>query len=270
MNDQASARKGYEAEFWDHQVSNAGGFRSGGFYDAVNRYLWDRVFSSLGDLSGKRLLFVGCDTSSVATKEMALRGADVWCLDISQETIDNLCKHPFGAVCDRIHTRVGDAENMPFDANFFDIVVGKSIVHHLDIERFMNEVQRVCVPAALFVFAEPLAGNPLIRLFRRLTPGSRVPTEHPLMRADLRSIAKRCERLQRHYHFLFALVAVPWFLLGLTRIGTFLFRVGCAVDGRLLRWFPPARLLAWSVTLSGRLGAEPSTERSRGKSTDTA
>jgi len=247
-----------EAEFWDHaiQVDARVDLLGPGFYGLAVEEIWRHIFAQLGDLAGKHVLFVGCGTSSCAAKEMALRGADVWCLDISPKSIRRLMEHPYGAVAGRIHPYVGDAENTPFATGVFDVVIGKDILHHLDLGRSIAEVLRVCAPGGRIVFSEPLNGNPFIRLFRRLTPRLRTSTEHPLTRADLAVIARLCTECRADYHFLLALTSIPWFLLRMPRIGRAVFRLGQTLDQGLMRAFPPARRLAWSVTLAGRLNAD--------------
>ena len=45
-------------------------------------------------------------------------------------------------------------------------------------------------------------------------------------------------------------------------------RSGCRLDEPLVQLFPPARLLAWSATLAGRLGGESSAEHDRRQSAE--
>ncbi len=252
MNSNREERKSDEAAFWNAEVTHQKGFRRH-FYTVVNDYLWNQMMRQVGDLRNRRVLFIGCGTSSVITREMAERGAEVWCVDISPDSIDQLMKHPFGALRSRIHPVVADAEDMPFEDGFFDVVLGKAIVHHLDINRFINELERVCVPGALIVFSEPMGTNPFINMFRWLTPKSRVPTEHPLMPADVKDIQKHCGTLHRCYNFLFSIASFPWFFMGFHRVGRLAFAIGCALDRVVFALCPPARWLAWNITLSARL-----------------
>ncbi|HUU58808.1 MAG TPA: class I SAM-dependent methyltransferase, partial [Phycisphaerae bacterium] len=135
-------RNAYEAGFWDRQVAAGGSFRRG-FYDELNEHLWGLILRELGDLRDRRVLFVGCGTAAGPAKEMARRGADVWCVDISPSSLDKLMRHRFGELRGRIHPVLSDAEAMPFADGSFDVVVGKAIVHHLNLSRFMVEVRRV-------------------------------------------------------------------------------------------------------------------------------
>ena len=247
-----TTRTAVEAEFWDKVVKSKRTFRHRLYAEPVARYFDAELARGLGDLKGCRVLYVGCGASAGSVRSMAEKGAEVWCLDISPESIKTLMAS-FDDAEDRIHGVVGDAENLPFDDESFDVVVGKAIVHHLDIESFMAEVARVSAPGGRFVFSEPLGTNPLIRLFRWLTPKMRVSTEHPLMPRDFRTFRKYCSSLSKRPSVMVSLTAVPWFLLGLPSIGAVAFNVGCAIDRFLFTVCPPAGWLAWNVLVTGRI-----------------
>ena len=253
MNDQEADRLTVEAQFWDRHVDEKRLFFRRGWYRQVNQYLWDRTLALLGDLHDQRVLFVGCGESASKAKQMAQQGGEIWALDISPASIEKFQRHTFGDVREQIHTIVGDAENMPFDDNSFDVVIGKAIVHHLNIDLFLKEIRRVSAPGAQIVFCEPLATNPFIEIFRKLTPGLRVPSEHPLSPTDLKLIARQCQSLScEHLDFTTGL-SFPFFVLGLSRLGQFACTVTRAVDRAMFRVLPPTRWLAWSVVFSGHL-----------------
>ncbi len=224
------------------------------WYRRANRYLWQDVLKHVGDLAGRRVLFVGCGTTSTAAVDLAERGADVWCADISPDLLGRLREHPFGSLSSRIHAVAGDAQRMPFADQAFDVVVGKAIVHHLDIPAFMTEIDRVTAPRAKLVFSEPLGENPLINLFRWLTPRLRDADEHPLRSHDLAVIERHCSRLDTGFQFLFSAVSFPCYLVGLTRVGDVFLRLGSWLDRGIFAVCPPARRFAWAVTLVGWTG----------------
>jgi len=222
----------------------------------ANQYLWEDALVHMDGLAGRRVLFIGCGTTSTAVADLASRGADVWCADISPDLLQQLMRYPFGELAGRVHAVTADAERMPFGEGVFDMVVGKAIVHHLNIPAFLAEVDRVTVPGATLVFSEPLGANPLINLFRWLTPALRDADEHPLRHRDIQMIRGRGASLEAEYHFLFSAASFPWYLVGLTKVGDVFFRAGCWLDRIVFRIFPPARWLAWAVTLVGRTKGE--------------
>ena len=53
-----------------------------------------------------------------------------------------------------VEGRVADAEQIPYDDDTFDLVVGHAVLHHIpDVELAMREVLRVLKPGGRFVFA---------------------------------------------------------------------------------------------------------------------
>jgi len=243
----------YESRFWDKQVAEGRRISTGNWYTEVSRWLWEGMMDFVGDLGGKRVLFVGCGESSAAAVEMADRGATVWCVDISPASIGKIIRHAEAHRAHAVHAIVADAEHMPFKDGSFQIVVGKAVLHHLEVQRFMAELRRVCSPGGIFVFSEPLGTNPLINLFRRLTPTLRVPTEHPFTRDDIEGIRRHCASLRLKHSLFLALGSLPWFLVGLRPLGRFFFRLLRWADQVLFAVCPPTRWLAWNVTLAGRV-----------------
>ena len=251
------ARKEAEASYWDHEAAGtdtarkvAGRVYSGG----VSNLLRGQELRAVEKGRGRRVLIVGCGTSVSTTKEILKSGAEVWCLDISAESIRQVRNDLAG--CENVenaHAVVGDAEAMPFDDDQFDMILGRAIVHHLDLRVFMEEVKRVGRDGAALIFSEPLGVNPLINMFRLLTPHARVCTEHPLLPNDIVLIKSHCTELSGRHNYLMALFAMPFFLVGLRRIGKFLLTIGTEIDRRLFKICPASRWLAWNVLLSGRL-----------------
>ena len=77
---------------------------------------------------------------------------------------------------------------LKFENNFFDLIVGNGILHHLDPEKALTSVHKVLKPGGRVIFFEPLADNPLLKLFRFLTPKARTIDEAPFSRSDLKKI----------------------------------------------------------------------------------
>ena len=155
---------------------------------------------------GKNLLEYGCGTGGDFPFYKRL-GCNVYGIDISSEAIikaqAEAQRHDLPA-----QYAVQDAEATQFEDGLFDVVVGHGILHHLDLSRCLAELARITKSTGMCVFSEPLGHNPLINLFRRLTPKLRTADEHPLVRADF-------DLMRRHFHdvsvkhfYLFTLMAV--------------------------------------------------------------
>ena len=74
---------------------------------------------------------------------------------------------------ENIELLVENCEKTKFEDNTFDIVYGTGILHHLNFDICLRELQRILKPRGSFLFIEPLGTNPLINLYRKLTPKSR-------------------------------------------------------------------------------------------------
>ena len=114
-------------------------------------------------------------------------------------------------------TLVMDASNLTFPENTFDLVFGSGIVHHPDTRQSAQEVSRVLRPGRNAVFAEPMGSNPLINLYRKMTPNVRTPGEHPLVTTDLKIMRQYFRSVETTYFGLTALAAMP---LRTTNVGT--------------------------------------------------
>ena len=105
---------------------------------------------------------------------------------------------------------VMDAHQMEFDDSSIDLVIGRGILHHLDYEVAINEINRVLKPGGIALFNEPLRDNPGAHLFRYLTPKARTIDELPLSKVQI----EYADRLfGMNDHFCVNLVTTPFAML---------------------------------------------------------
>jgi ubiquinone/menaquinone biosynthesis C-methylase UbiE len=135
------------------------------------------------NVKGKRVLEYGCGPGSAAF-DLASRGAKVTAIDISDVAIEQASEEAEKEKLD-IEFHVMDAENLEFEANYFDLICGSGILHHLDLDSSYKEINRTLKKNGKAVFFEPLGHNPIINLYRKLTPAMRTDDEHPLLMRDL-------------------------------------------------------------------------------------
>lgn len=243
--------KRYEQEFWDHEYASHGGVRER-FYEEINEVAWEDIRRKVWPLAGKRVAFVGCGTAAVPTARMRREGAHVIAMDISPEAVRRIRQYPHYDGRGEMMPIVGDAERLPLADESVDVVLGKAIVHHLDIDRFAAESVRILRPGGRFVFWEPMGTNPVINLVRYLTPHLRVPTEHPLVTGQLRRLGTYFDEFRCEYHLCTSLMTIPLFWWGLRRAPVWLLRRLDAMDERWCRLSECIRHLAWIVAISGR------------------
>ncbi len=104
------------------------------------------------DLQGKRVLVVGCGFGEDALR-LAKLGADVYAFDLSPDSL-GIARRLAQREQLAIDFRQAPAEALPYADDFFDCVVSRDILHHVDIPAAMREIRRVAKPGAMFVVNE--------------------------------------------------------------------------------------------------------------------
>jgi len=143
-----------------------------------------------------------------------------------------------------------NAEALDLPDGTFDRVLGHGILHHLDLSRALAEVRRVLKPTGRAVFVEPLGTNPLINLYRRLTPESRTVDERPLTRGDLALVRRTFPDATYRYFELTSLLglaatAIGW--EGGERLARYVLE---PLDDWILNQLGGFRALAWQAVLT--------------------
>jgi ubiquinone/menaquinone biosynthesis C-methylase UbiE len=118
------------------------------------------LFVEAGALApGRRALELGCGTG-IFLEMVAASGASLTGLDLSHDLLararDRVRSLP------QVRLARGNAEDLPFPGGVFDAVYGSSVLHHLDLERALQQAQRVLRPGGRVVFAEPNIVNPQV------------------------------------------------------------------------------------------------------------
>ena len=216
----------------------------------------------MGDLRGLRVLDLGCGAGEASVR-FAQLGAEVWAADLSPEMLLAAARlaERYGVQA-HIHFARLNAEAMDLPSEAFDRVYGWGVLHHLDLDASAAEIARVLKPHGLAVFVEPLKYNPLIHLYRRLSPDIHTRDEHPMSFADFRRMGKAFRRVAHREFQLFALLIHAYFLTVLKLdVRTERYWKRAVQDGRRFEgWFrlvrgldrvlldnlPPLRWLSWA------------------------
>ncbi|MEM2001675.1 MAG: class I SAM-dependent methyltransferase [Candidatus Methanomethylicaceae archaeon] len=157
-----------------------------GALEMIDQY----AYHLLGDLQGTTVLDLGCGAGHHAMK-LAQSGARVYAVDLSAGMVREARRRvKITGLEDRVTVMEMSAEELGFADEFFDVVFGHSVLHHTDLASTRQQVYRVLRRGGKGVFVEPLAHNPVINLFRRLTPGRRTTTEYPLTWDQLQFFAQ--------------------------------------------------------------------------------
>jgi len=99
-----------------------------------------------------------------------------------------------------------DAHRTAFRSESFDVVLGRSVLHHLEYDCALLEVRRILKNGGLAMFVEPLFDNPMSRIWRALTPRARTIDELPLSK---KQIIRGNALFAAHDHRFINLVSTP-------------------------------------------------------------
>ena len=97
--------------------------------------------------------------------------------DISAVSVQNAEKEALIQNLSNIIFFQADAEATRLPGNSIDIILCSGMLHHLDLSYAFPEMRRVLTPGGKILAGEALNINPLIRLYRRLTPSMRTDFE---------------------------------------------------------------------------------------------
>ena len=122
------------------------------------------------NITNKKVLDFGCgygkDFDDLLSKDNELTGIDISELYIKHCT--NYCKDNFKVK--KFQFFVMDAHDLKFPDETFDLIIGRGILHHLDFNIALKEVNRVLKKGGAAYFQEPLGSNPILKFFRFITP----------------------------------------------------------------------------------------------------
>tara|TARA_Y100000310_G_C20629994_1_gene788120 strand:- start:967 stop:1701 length:735 start_codon:yes stop_codon:yes gene_type:complete len=143
------------------------------------------------DLKGKKILDVGCGQGTIS-KVLYDAGADVYSIDLSKTSVNQVKKN-----YPEIKAKVGNALDLDFPDNFFDIVLSIGVLHHTpDPYKGFKECVRVTKPNGKMVILlytkyhyYPLVYKTLKILFR-----NKKPEEVPKL------FIKLVKRFTEHYY----------------------------------------------------------------------
>jgi SAM-dependent methyltransferase len=224
------------------------------------------ILSLMGDLRGRRVLDVGSGLGEAAVY-FALHGARVTATDISPQMC-RLARESARGHGLEIDTVVTPVERLEVPPDGFDFVYGANLLHHVtDIDATLAAVRRALRPGGRCFFWDPLAYNPVIKLYRRMATEVRTEDEHPLRFGVLARFRRHFVEV-RHREFWLTTLAlfVKYFLVDRVhpnaerywkrildedarRIGWWFVPLQRA-DALLLR-LPLLRRLAWNIVIWG-------------------
>ena len=233
-----------EKNFHNKLQSNKKGRFENIFYKAIYNSGED-FFAYLKDnAKNSEILDYGCGIGSSIEKTIKYSPKKIIGIDISEISI-NKAKKNAEELKINVDYRVDNCEKTSFENNTFDIVYGTGILHHLQTDKCLNEINRILKSNGALIFIEPLGTNPIINLYRKLTPNSRSKDEHPLVNKDLEYISKKFKKTSIKYYGFLTLIFFPFYR---SPDRSKLFKLLSYIDQCLfkLKFF---QLFAWSVLI---------------------
>jgi ubiquinone/menaquinone biosynthesis C-methylase UbiE len=159
----------------------------------------------------KIILDYACGNGSTTIKAAKAGAKLAIGIDISDVSIENARKNAIEAnVSENTYFLQADCENTGLPNNCIDVAICSGMLHHLDLSYAFPELRRILNKGGVALAVEALDYNPIIKLYRNLTPQMRTSWEkaHILSYKDV-NFAKRFFDVKRIYHWnLFSIAAV--------------------------------------------------------------
>lgn len=182
-----SSRKIQELTFHDQHRDQSQETQSSDTYEKLygNRKYYQATGSSKDyvknwieqNAKGKVFLDYACGNGSnalVAAKADAQLSLGI---DISSVSVQNAKRFAADAGLENTSFVQADCENTKLPDNSIDVAICSGMLHHLDLSYAFPELRRILKPGGRILCVEALDYNPLIKLYRALTPEMRTEWE---------------------------------------------------------------------------------------------
>jgi len=165
----------------------------------------EAVLAAARIVGGTRVLDLGCGQGDM-TLALLARGAVVTALDLSPGILGIAQRRTELYANGRNATFVvAPAERTGLPSADFDVIVGRWILHHVDVQAAAAELARLLVPGGRAVFLENSGANPILNFARDHIAGRfgvpRLGTrdERPLVRQDWRVLEQNFASVRAEY-----------------------------------------------------------------------
>jgi ubiquinone/menaquinone biosynthesis C-methylase UbiE len=190
---------------------------------------------------GKVFLDYACGNGDGAIKAAKAGAGLAIGLDISSVSVNNARNDAATAGLSGNTVFVqADAENTKLPKGSVDYILCRGMLHHLDLSFAFPELRRILAPGGKLLAVESLDYNPLIKLYRTLTPSMRTEWEaaHILSLQDLRFAERFFDIGDVKY----------WHITSIAGPHMRPFMGSLAALDRMLTKIPLVKLLAWIFT----------------------
>jgi len=226
------------------------------WYSTTRRSMEYRNRWLAANVPGKVFLDYACGDGAETRKAARMGAALAIGIDISNVSLRNAREatkaEDLSETCVYLEA---DCENTGLPSDSVDVILCSYMLHHLDLRHAYPELHRILKPGGHLLAVEALDYNPLIRLYRKITPELRTDweKEHILSHKDVRA-ARRYFNVGeiRYWHLTSVLGA---FVRSVPRVFPAVMPVLDGLDSLLLK-IPGLRLLAWQFSFELRKPAD--------------
>lgn len=209
---------------------------------------------------GKIVLDYACGDGAEAIRCARMGASLAIGIDVSDVSVQNAKRSAAGEdLTDHCAFLEGDCEATGLPDNSIDIILCCGMLHHLDLTKAYPEMHRILKPGGRVFAQEALNYNPLIRLYRRLTPEMRTEweKEHILSLKDVRAATQFFDLGEIRYWHLTSMLGV--YTRRVPPLSRIVFPMLNGAD-RLLLGIPGIQRMAWQFTFEL---IKPSVDRRR-------
>lgn len=199
------------------------------------------------NVPGKVFLDFACGSGESAIRAAEAGAALAVGIDLSYVSIDLARENARKAgVQDRTFFLVSDCEDTGLPDACIDVALANGVLHHMDLSFAFPELRRILKTGGRLHASEALSCNPVIQLYRRMTPHLRTEWEknHILSLKSIDFAEHFFEVRDIRYWHLFSVVTT---LLHRTPLFKPALALGNAVDAIVLK-APPISWMAWVFT----------------------
>jgi ubiquinone/menaquinone biosynthesis C-methylase UbiE len=228
-----------EIEDWDEAI----------FPYVIRKRIIDLIKVKLHAVEPKIILDYGCGAGWLSIS-LSKWGFEVVGIDLSAHLIKNA-----KLACPKAEFVICDCEKLPFRNAVFNLLIGISILHHLNLKRSLIEIKRVLLNEADFIFEEPNLLNPFSGIGRKLFPMStHSKGEKPFIPKHLKTTLNKLDFKFIGINYLFFIAFPVSRILKVTKIKLPFFMVKIfSLFERIMEKMPYIKQLNSSLVIFGKI-----------------